>query len=211
MSVSDSFNDPFHLLLCDSLWSKASHPCIAHFDSDPLPPDLHPNLELDPDDPEPHPTPKLVPDEHSSDPLPRSVYRAWLASRVHTLQNGGYITAGAQRPLTRANLRLAQRIAELCMPQMLQIFWSRHPFRAFVMVALSFVRGTFPVFKGFTHALIINEASSVNSLYVISSDLPPFQIQSLISSGHFTWSHIIRLLGAEFLRLAAEKSFDSFA
>ncbi|KAH9978121.1 P-loop containing nucleoside triphosphate hydrolase protein [Lactifluus volemus] len=133
------------------------------------------------------------PDGPPPEPLPRSVYHAWLASRVPTLQNGGYITAGAQRPLNRANIRLAQRIAELCVPQMLQIFWSRHPFRAFVMVALSFVRGTFPVFKGYTHALIINE------------------IQSLLSSGHYTWSHLIRLLGAEFIRLAAEKSLDSFA
>jgi hypothetical protein len=181
--MSDSFNDPFHLLFCDSLWSKASHPCLAHFDQDPLPP----NLQLDPVN-QLDPIPKLAPDHHSSDPLPRSVYRAWLASRVHTLKNGGYITAGAQRPLTRANLRLAQRIAELCLPQMLQIVWSRHPFRAFVMIAFSFVRGTFPVFKGFTHALIINEASLVNSLYVILLITPPppsrSRVYSLLATLH---------------------------
>jgi hypothetical protein len=159
-----SFNDPFHLLLCDSLWSKASQPCLAHFDSEPDP-EQEPHLEQLEIEPE------QKSDGHSSpspEPVPRSVYHAWLASRVHTLQHGGYITAGAQRPLTRANLRLAQRIAELCLPQMIQIFWSRHPFRAFVMVTLSFVRGTFPVFKGYTHALIINEAS------LVSSHLLPF-------------------------------------
>ena len=152
--MPDSFSDPFPLLFCDSLCFKASHPCLAHFDSKP---------ELEQEHQESDSKQKLDPDgpsEPPPEPLPRSVYHAWLASRVPTLQNGGYITAGAQRPLTRANLRLAQRIAELCVPQMLQIFWSRHPFRAFVMVALSFVRGTFPVFKGYTHALIINEASS---------------------------------------------------
>jgi hypothetical protein len=58
---------------------------------------------------------------------------------------------------------------------MFQIFWSRHPFRAFIMVAFSFVRGTFPVFKGYTHALIINEASRlINSLLFCSHSPPPF-------------------------------------
>lgn len=149
--------DPFRLLFCDTLWPKSSKACLVQFDSDPVPeqePELEPELELKPN-PEP--------DGHSASPSPepesRSVYHAWLASRVPSLQNGGYITAGAQRPVTRANLRLARRIAELCAPQLLHIFWSRHPIRAFVMVALSFVRGTFPVFKGYTHALIINEAS----------------------------------------------------
>jgi hypothetical protein len=82
------------------------------------------------------------------------------------------------------------------------------------MVALSFVRGTFPVFKGYTHALIINEASILPHRLAISSFLnepPSSQIQSLLSSGHYTWAHLIRLLVAEFLRLAAEKSLDSFA
>lgn len=164
--TADSFNDPFHLLLCDSLWTKSSPVCLAEIDSDP-----DPEQEQET---EPEPEPEIKPEpgsgcashsvhhSPSSPTLPRSsrsVYRAWLASRVPSSQNGGYVTAGAQRPLTRANLRLAQRIAELCVPQMLHIFWSRHPFRTFVMVALSFVRGTFPVFKGYTHALIINEAS----------------------------------------------------
>ncbi|KAF8505447.1 P-loop containing nucleoside triphosphate hydrolase protein [Russula emetica] len=162
--MADSLNPA--LLLCP-LWPKQQRDCLAHDSVDSsVPPSV---------------------------PQPRSVYHAWLASRVPSCQNRGYISAGAQRPLTRANLRLAQRIAELCVPQILQIFWSRHPFRAFVMVAFSFVRGTFPVFKGYTHALIINE------------------IQSLISSGHYTWSHLISLLGADFLRFAAEKSLDSFA
>jgi hypothetical protein len=123
-------------------------------------------------------------------------------------------SAGAQRPLTRANLRLAQRIAELCVPQIFQIFWSRHPFRAFVMVALSFVRGTFPVFKGYTHALIINEASPSESAhaFVPCSQSPAFSDSDVCSLPVTTHGPIlIRLVGAEFLRLAAEKALDSFA
>ncbi len=146
--MPQSLNDPLHLLLCDALWPKSSLP-----DSDS-------DLDHDPEQ-ESHPQPPQPSPERQKG----EVYRAWLASRVPSQRNGGYSTAGAQRPLTRANLRLAQRIAELCVPQILQIFWSRHPIRAFIMVAFSFIRGTFPVFKGYTHALIINEASLLLSPY----------------------------------------------
>jgi hypothetical protein len=50
-----------------------------------------------------------------------------------------------------------------------------------------------------------------SSLTLSSSNRRFVQVQSLISSGHYTWSHLIRLVAAEFLRLAAEKSLDSFA
>ena len=191
--MSESLKDPLHLLLCDALWTKST---IPDSDSD---------LDHDPEQESPPQSPASPPEHQKG-----SVYQAWLASRVPTQRNGGYSTAGAQRPLTRANLRQAQTIAELCVPQILQIFWSRHPIRAFFMVAFSFIRGTFPVFKGYTHALIINEVSPHRfphlPLIVVF-----VQVQSLISSGHYTWSHLIRLVAAEFLRLAAEKSLDSFA
>ena len=154
--MPESLKDPLHLLLCDALWTTSS---LTDVDEDP---DHDPEQDSPPQSPH-------DPPEHQKG----SVYKAWLASRVSTMRNGGYSTAGAQRPLTRANLRLAQTIAELCVPQILQIFWSRHPIRAFFMVAFSFIRGTFPVFKGYTHALIINEASLLLSpclpLIVISS------------------------------------------
>jgi hypothetical protein len=164
--MTHSYSDLHQFFLCDSLWNSPSPDCLAKFTSDQGP---KPEPEIKPE-PEPELKPQLGHTHSSSPSSPSSaddepqeqslsVYHAWLASRVPSHQNGGYITAGAQRPLTRANLRLAHRIAELCVPQMLQVFWSRHPFRAFVMVAFSFVRGTFPVFKGYTHALIINEAS----------------------------------------------------
>ncbi|KAI0269322.1 P-loop containing nucleoside triphosphate hydrolase protein [Gloeopeniophorella convolvens] len=166
--MADSLHDPLPLLLCQ-LWPNPPQDCLEDTHSDAT----HCDRPAQP---------------------PLSVYDAWLASRAApAAQNHPFTSAGAQRPLTRANLRLAHRIAELCMPHMLHILWSHHPLRAFVMVALSFLRGIFPVCKGYTHALIINE------------------IQTLLSSGHYTWSHLIRLLGTEFLRLAAEKSLDSFA
>jgi len=174
-----SLNDPLHLLLCDSLWPKSPPDYLAQFDSDHSLSTPEPEIQIKPE-PEPElkldTGPRHSVDDHSPSPsVPRfpSVYDAWLASRVPSRQNGGYITAGAQRPLTRANLRLAHHIAELCVPQMLHIFWRRHPFRAFVMVALSFVRGTFPVFKGFTHALIINEARRLIYLALLRSHPPP--------------------------------------
>jgi hypothetical protein len=209
--MADSLNPA--LLLCP-LWPTKPRDCLAQYDSEPEP-EQEPVIKPDPEPelktvPEPEPCDSFDRSVPPPESHPRSVYHAWLASRVPSCQNRGYISAGAQRPLTRANLRLAQRIAELCVPQVLHIFWSRHPFRAFVMVAFSFVRGTFPVFKGYTHALIINEASRLvkSSHPVLTSFI---QIQSLLSSGHYTWSHLIRLLGADFLRFAAEKSLDSFA
>src|SRR5579863_7506863 len=159
--MTASFNDSLPLIFYDALWHKPSPDCLAVFDSEPEPEQEQPEFKPEPEPelkPEPH-EPRCghsveQPSEPSSDAgkqqpeqqLP-TVYHAWLASRVPSHQNGGYITAGAQRPLTRANLRLAHRIAELCVPQMFQLFWSRHPFRAFIMIALSFVSGTFPVFK----------------------------------------------------------------
>ena len=161
--MSESLKDPLHLLLCDALWSKST---IPDSDSD---------LDHDPEQESPPQSPASPPEHQKG-----SVYQAWLASRVPTQRNGGYSTAGAQRPLTRANLRQAQTIAELCVPQILQIFWSRHPIRAFFMVAFSFIRGTFPVFKGYTHALIINEASLHRfphlSLIVVFAPGPKFDL-----------------------------------
>ena len=150
--MPESLKDPLHLLFCDALWTKSS-----------LPTDSDSDLDHDPEQ-DSLPQPPEPPQVHQKG----SVYQAWLASRVPSQRNGGYNTAGAQRPLTRANIRLAQRIAELCVPQILHIFWSRHPIRAFFMVAFSFIRGTFPVFKGYTHALIINEVS------LLSLTLSPF-------------------------------------
>ncbi|TFY51817.1 hypothetical protein EVG20_g10825, partial [Dentipellis fragilis] len=131
--------------------------------------------------------PKLVPQQ------PESLYEAWLASRSRSNQNTDSLPAGAKRPVTRTNLRLAHRIATLCLPQVQKLFWDTHPFRTIAVILVSLIRGAFPVFKGYSHALIINE------------------VQNLLFSEHFTWSRLVRLLGTEFLRATAEKILDSFA
>ena len=208
--MADSLNPA--LLLCP-LWPKQPLDCLAKCDSEPEP-EQEPVIKPDPEPelktvPEPEPSHSVHRSDPPPDPQPSSVYHAWLASRVPTCQNGGYVSAGAQRPLTRANIRLAQRIAELCVPQILQIFWSRHPFRAFVMVAFSFVRGTFPVFKGYTHALIINEASRpINSSCPVSAHpLYSDSIFSLFRSLHMVpsdpppWGRFFALCCRKIVRL----------
>ncbi|ETW84465.1 ABC transporter [Heterobasidion irregulare TC 32-1] len=122
-----------------------------------------------------------------------SIYDAWLASRADIVVSAPHFSAGANRPVTKANLKLAHRIVKLCAPEILKLFWNLHPYRTLIMVCISFVRGMLPIFKGYSHALIINE------------------IQSLITSGHFTWSHLLCLLGSEFLRVVCERLLDSFA
>ena len=185
--MADSLNPA--LLLCP-LWPTKPRDCLAQYDSEPEP-EQEPVIKPDPEPelktvPEPEPCDSFDRSVPPPESHPRSVYHAWLASRVPSCQNRGYISAGAQRPLTRANLRLAQRIAELCVPQVLHIFWSRHPFRAFVMVAFSFVRGIFPVFKGYTHALIINEVSRLITILLIlfSPLLFRFNLYSLPVTTH---------------------------
>ena len=207
--MADSLNPA--LLLCP-LWPTKPRDCLAHYDSDPEP-EQEPVIKPDPEPelkslPEPEPSDKFDRAVPPPDSQPRSVYHAWLASRVPSCQNRGYISAGAQRPLTRANIRLARRIAELCVPQVLQIFWSRHPFRAFVMVAFSFVRGTFPVFKGYTHALIINEASRlINSSCLVLTFLNADSIFTLFRSLHMVpfdsppWSRLFALCCRKIVRL----------
>src|ERR1700722_19755258 len=90
------------LLLCPLLWpNQPPRDCLAHYDSEPEP-EQEPVIK-----PDPEPELKTVPEPEPSDsvdrsvpPPPdseRSVYHAWLASRVPSCQNGGYVSAGAQR------------------------------------------------------------------------------------------------------------------
>ncbi|KAI0312479.1 P-loop containing nucleoside triphosphate hydrolase protein [Amylostereum chailletii] len=124
-------------------------------------------------------------------PPPDSLFHAWLASRTLTPNVPGSISA--RRPITKDSVRLAHKTLHLCAPEMLKLFWNSHPLRTLLVLAVSFLRGVFPVFKGYSHAMIINE------------------IQHLISSDNFAWSHLIHLLGTEFLRIAAEKLLESCA
>ncbi|THH13893.1 hypothetical protein EW146_g6379 [Bondarzewia mesenterica] len=166
---------PSSLLHLQLFFSEIFSP-FAHHDSYDAPVKKSPKV-----------APKFAPSQ------PDSIYEAWLASRANAPASVPRFSAGSNRPVTRENLKLAHRIAKLCTPELFRLFWNLHPYRTLFMISVSFVRGILPVFKGYSHALIINE------------------IQSLVTSGHFTWSHLLCLLGTESLRFVAEKLLDSFA
>ncbi|KAH7931357.1 P-loop containing nucleoside triphosphate hydrolase protein [Leucogyrophana mollusca] len=121
------------------------------------------------------------------------VQKAWLASRVIPRRRGGYLMPGGQRPLNKTNIRLATTISRECAFDLLRVLWGLHPIRTSLMMCLNIVRGLFPAFRGYSQAMIVDE------------------LQSLVSSGHFTWSRLVKLLVAEILRRAFETAVDSFA
>ncbi|KAH0839627.1 P-loop containing nucleoside triphosphate hydrolase protein [Lanmaoa asiatica] len=108
-------------------------------------------------------------------------------------RRGTYLMPGAQRPINETNIKLALTIAQACLPDLLFTLWALHPVRTSLMMILQIVRGFFPAFRGYSQALIVDE------------------LQTLISSGCFSWSRLLRLLVAEIFRRAAETAIDSFA
>ncbi|KDQ64946.1 hypothetical protein JAAARDRAFT_52872 [Jaapia argillacea MUCL 33604] len=129
---------------------------------------------------------------HLPDPKD-TLYDIWLASRSPNAPNRVQLAPGAQRPLTIAKLSLAGQIIARCGPGFFTLVWGLHPIRTLIMLALNVARGAFPALRGYSQALIINE------------------VQSSISSGSFTWSHLLYLLGTEFSRMVLETAIDSFA
>jgi len=122
-----------------------------------------------------------------------SVYDAWLASRLMGSQRGTYLVPGSQRPLNRVNARLACIITKKCAFDLFKTIWGLHPVRTTLMMSLNIIRSVFPAFRGYSQAMIIDE------------------LQSLISSGSFTWSRLLHLLSTEILRRILEGLLDSFA
>ncbi|KAI9574993.1 P-loop containing nucleoside triphosphate hydrolase protein [Boletus coccyginus] len=139
-----------------------------------------------------YPTPRLPP-KSSSPPSCRSLEQAWLASRAMPRRRGTYLMPGAQRPVNETNIKLAFTIAQACLPNLLSTLWALHPIRTSLMMVLHIVRGFFPAFRGYSQAMIVDE------------------LQTLVSSGCFSWSRLVRLLVAEIFRRAAETAIDSFA
>ncbi|KAH7888049.1 P-loop containing nucleoside triphosphate hydrolase protein [Phlebopus sp. FC_14] len=123
----------------------------------------------------------------------RCLQQAWLASRVIPRRRGSYLMPGAQRPLNETNIRLALSISRSCVLDLLSALWCLHPVRTSLMLVLHIVRGFFPAFRGYSQAMIVDE------------------LQTLLSSGCFAWSRLVRLLVAEIFRRAAETAIDSFA
>jgi hypothetical protein len=85
------------------------------------------------------------------------VYDAWLASRVIPRRRGAFLVAGAQRPLTNANTKLAYTITRECAYDLLVHLWGLQPIRTTIMMCLNILRGLFPAFRGYSQAMIIDE------------------------------------------------------
>jgi hypothetical protein len=114
--------------------------------------------------------PSLKPKTTSCD----MVYDAWLASRVIPRRRGALLVAGAQRPLTHANTKLAYTITKECAYELLVQLWGLHPFRTTVMMCLNILRGLFPAFRGYSQAMIIDEVSSSYVQFSVSLFLGGF-------------------------------------
>ncbi|KAJ6516212.1 P-loop containing nucleoside triphosphate hydrolase protein, partial [Mycena sanguinolenta] len=120
-----------------------------------------------------------------------SAYDAWLASRV--LPRGELLVPGAHRRFSLANVKLACIIIRTCAFDFFSHLLSLHPIRTTLMMTLNIVRSIFPAFRGYSQALIIDE------------------LQSLVTSGNFTWSRLLHLVTTELVRRIFESLLDSFA
>ncbi|KAL4082007.1 P-loop containing nucleoside triphosphate hydrolase protein [Scleroderma yunnanense] len=129
----------------------------------------------------------------SSLPSCRCLLQAWLASRILPCRRGTYLVPGAQRPINESNIKLAVTISRACVFDLVKALWGLHPVRTSLMMTLHVIRAFFPAFRGYSQAMIVDE------------------LQTLLSSGCFSWSRFIRLLVAEIFRRAAETAIDSFA
>lgn len=85
------------------------------------------------------------------------VYNSWLKSRTLPQNTGTLLAPGNHRPFDHTTLRLASRICKMCFPDILRLFFALHPWRTVLMIILQLVRGMLPVFKGFSHAVLIDE------------------------------------------------------
>ncbi|KAJ7233135.1 P-loop containing nucleoside triphosphate hydrolase protein [Mycena haematopus] len=133
----------------------------------------------------------LFPDDYSLPSEPMSAYDAWLFSRV--LPRGELLVPGAHRRFSLVNVKLACIIIRTCAVDFFSHVLSLHPVRTTLMMALNIVRSIFPAFRGYSQALIIDE------------------LQSLITSGNFTWSRLLQLVATELVRRIFESLLDSFA
>ncbi|KAJ7179429.1 P-loop containing nucleoside triphosphate hydrolase protein [Mycena filopes] len=120
-----------------------------------------------------------------------SAYDTWLASRL--LPGGEQLVPGAHRPLSLPNLNLAFIIVRTCAFDFFSHLLSLHPVRTMLMMSLNIIQSSFPAFRGYTQALIIDE------------------LQSLVTSGNFTWSRLLHLIATELVRRIFESLLDGFA
>jgi|ERR1700722_5298273 len=86
-----------------------------------------------------------------------SVYDAWTASRAIPGVEGARLLPGSQRPFNLVNALSAYTILKTSAPDLIRILWNLHPARTTLMIFLNLLRSLFPVFKGYSQALVIDE------------------------------------------------------
>ncbi|KAI0347328.1 P-loop containing nucleoside triphosphate hydrolase protein [Trametopsis cervina] len=136
-------------------------------------------------------TPEL-PGSGNTKPLD-SLYDIWSASRGVRDGDGLVLTPGGQRSLSSKNIALALELSQRCVPKMIALLWNLHPLRVASMAVLDVLRGVLPACRGYSQALIINE------------------LQAVISSSHFSFARLCRLIATDVLRMAVESLIDSLA
>ncbi|OCH87892.1 P-loop containing nucleoside triphosphate hydrolase protein [Obba rivulosa] len=122
-----------------------------------------------------------------------AIYAAWLKSRTVAQASGDHIAPGNHRPFNHTTAQLAHELCKLCFPDILGLFFTLHPWRTALMIILQLIRGMFPAFRGFSHAVLIDE------------------LQSMIISGNFLWLRIARFAATEMIRAVLEYFIDYLA
>ena len=87
------------------------------------------------------------------------LYDTWLASRRGAKSGPEYLLPGSHRPLTLDNFLLAYDLSNCCAPHIISHLWNIHPYRIPLMIVLDLVRGVFPVFRGYSQALMVDEVN----------------------------------------------------
>lgn len=105
--------------------------------------------------------------ENTPDTLSMSLFDAWNASRpllVHQPPDGKsqrlHLQPGSHRKWSFVNIWLAFRILQATFVDMLVLLWGLNPVRTAVLICLTIIRGLLPAFRGYSQALILDEASS---------------------------------------------------
>ncbi|CAK5275788.1 unnamed protein product [Mycena citricolor] len=144
-----------------------------------------------PDEIYPGPAARTKAMKHTAPPRLDSAYDAWLSSRMRDGEE--MLSPGVHRSFSIRNVKLAYTIVRTCALDLFLDILELHRMRTIVMMSLNIIRSIVPAFRGYSQALIIDE------------------LQSLVTSGNFTWARLLYLVGSELTRRLFESLLDSFA
>lgn len=92
-----------------------------------------------------------------------SLFDAWNTSRPSTaLDEDGKsaslrLQPGSRRKCTLSNITLAMTILQATFYDMILLLWGLNPLRTAFLIFLTIIRGLLPAFRGYSHALILDE------------------------------------------------------